>query len=112
MLRMYVLKIITICIFLMPQLVNAQWSGKQQIEELYVHFDAVVVKLTVNPAADCGDNTYLTLEQGGSPASPLFKEMYSMLLAAKMAKQNVDVYIDGCGTSQTMHARIRYVRVN
>ena len=95
-----------------PMIANADWTGDQQIVELYVHRNVVVVKLTamVTNLSSCADTSYLTLEP--DPGSGfLFKEKYAMLLAARSSGQKVDVAVDGCGTLEPMHPKIVALRM-
>jgi hypothetical protein len=94
---------------IVPATSHAGWSGNQVIQELYVHANVVLVRLTSNPNDGCASAQYLTLEPG---SDPLFRERYSMLLAAKAAGKEVDVLVIGCGTAQPSHPKVSYVRIN
>jgi hypothetical protein len=100
------IKLLALCLGVMCSLMTAValaggWSGKTTIQRVAVRVDRTIIVAAepgpwVNPDV-CDDPSKIVLlppDSGTAPAA--YKEIYALLLGAKVSNREINVYLDGC----------------
>ena len=81
--------LILLGMFLLPMVVNAQWSVLGEVDYVFVHYDKyiLITQIPENTCGSAGKYWWYMTDEGA-------KEMYAMALAATMSGKRIGVVYD------------------